>query len=58
MIIQTGRMEPTPAQRRMIQEHGDDQFMGRLPSDFGMAPMFDGWTHGVAYQMRPTGGSQ
>ena len=44
MIIQTGRMEPTPAQRRMIQEHGDDQFMGRLPSDFGMVPMFDGWT--------------
>ena len=44
MIIQTGYMQPTAAQRRMIREHGDDQFMGQLPPDFGPVPMFDGWT--------------
>ena len=59
MIIQTGHMEPTPAQRRMIREHGDDQFMGRLPADFGRVPMFEGWAPDaesmVAMKMRCVG---
>ena len=44
MIIQTGYMQPTAAQRRMIQEYGDAQFMGHMPPGFGPVPMFDGWT--------------
>ena len=44
MIIQTGYMQPTAAQRRMIREHGNGDFTGQLPPDFGPVPMFDGWT--------------
>ena len=44
MIIQTGYMQPTAAQRRMIREYGDAQFMGHMPPGFGPVPAFEGWT--------------
>ena len=44
MIIQTGYMQPTAAQRRMIRERGNGDFTGQLPPDFGPVPTFDGWT--------------
>lgn len=59
MIIQTGYMQPTAAQRRMIRIFGDDQFMGKLPSNFGPVPMFDGWAPDlesmIAIKMRCVG---